>query len=443
MLVDGVLGPAALRWADGVVTSIVPGADDAEDGAGLLRVPDSAVVLPGVVDSHVHVNEPGRTHWEGFATATRAAALGGVTTLVDMPLNSVPPTTTVAGLRAKQQAAAGQLAVDVGFWGGAVPGNLADLRPLWDEGVLGFKCFLSPSGVEEFPPLDPAGFTAALREVSSFDGLVVVHAEDAAVLEAAPTAPSRAYADFLASRPDEAELAAIRQVLDGARETGCRVHVLHLSSARALDLLADARAEGLPVTVETCPHYLCLAAEHIPDGDAAYKCCPPIRDEGNRDALWDALLAGVIDMVVSDHSPADVAAKTSGGGDLMQAWGGIAGLQVAFLAVADEATRRGIGIESVSRWMSTATADLVGLSAKGRLAVGGDADLLVLDPAASTTVDAAALAHRHPISAYDGRRLSGRVTDTVLRGRRIASGRTGPSDEPRTGLQLTRPEESP
>jgi allantoinase len=309
--------------------------------------------------------------------------------------------------------------VDVGFWGGAVPGNVGDLEPLWAAGVFGFKCFLAPSGVDEFPPLDAQEFRGALTEVARLDALMIVHAEDEAVLEAAPHPPSRAYADFVLSRPDAAETAAITQVLDGARETGARVHVLHLSSARALDLIADARAEGLPVTVETCPHYLCFTAEKIPDGAQEFKCCPPIRDDGNREELWQALTAGVIDAVVSDHSPATAEVKHRGDGDLQQAWGGVSGLQVGFSAVAQEATHRGIGLDQVSRWMSRSTADLVGLTGKGRIAVGADADLAVYDAAVELRVEAAHLAHRNPVSAYDGMHLSGRVTETVVRGRLI------------------------
>ncbi len=417
VLVEGTFVPATVTLGAGTITGIGP-----YDAGAALVLPDTSYLLPGVVDTHVHVNEPGRTAWEGFTTATRAAALGGVTTLVDMPLNSVPPTTTVAALARKRAAAAPQAAVDVGFWGGAVPDSLGGLEALWDAGVFGFKCFLSPSGVEEFPALDPAQLSAALREVASFGGLLIVHAEDAAVLEAAPHPPSRAYADFLLSRPDEAELTAIRRLLDGARETGCRVHVLHLSSARALDLLADARAEGLPVTVETCPHYLCLAAGEIPDAAPEFKCCPPIRDEGNRAALWDGLTDGVIDVVVSDHSPTTPAMKGAGGGDLQQAWGGIAGLQVGFVAVADEARRRGHGLERVAGWMATGTADLVGLAAKGRIAVGADADLVAYDTAVPLSVDAGRLAHRNPGSAYDGRRLAGSVTHTLLRGEPVEDG---------------------
>ncbi|CAN5246976.1 allantoinase AllB [soil metagenome] len=414
VLIGDAFAPATVVVADGRIVAVESTEHELE--GDVLEVPDTAVVLPGVVDTHVHVNEPGRTSWEGFATATTAAALGGVTTLVDMPLNSIPPTTTVAGLNAKRAAAESQLAVDVGFWGGAVPGNLGDLEPLHDAGVFGFKCFLAPSGVDEFPPLAPDEFTAALRELARIDAMMIVHAEDAHVLDASPAPSSRAYADFLLSRPDAAETRAISQVLDGARETGARVHVLHLSSARALDLLAEARAEGLPVTVETCPHYLCFESGAIPDASPQYKCCPPIRDAGNRDALWQALLDGLIDVVVTDHSPATAEEKERGDGDLQQAWGGIAGLQVGFTAVAAEAARRGIGIEQVSRWMSRSTADLVGLPAKGRIALGADADLIVFDSATPLRVDVARLAHKNPISAYDGQLYDASVTDTVVGG---------------------------
>ncbi len=417
VLIGGEFVPATVTIRHGRIEAIAPYDPDA-DGL-VLHAADSAYVVPGVVDTHVHVNEPGRTEWEGFVSATEAAALGGATTLIDMPLNSVPPTTTLAGLRAKQEAAADELMVDVGFWGGAVPGNLDDLAPLWDAGVFGFKSFLSPSGVDEFPPLAPDEFLAALREIARFDGLMIVHAEDAAVLADAPAPPSRAYADFLLSRPDEAETAAIRQVLDGARETGCRVHVLHLSSARALDDIAAARDEGLPVTVETCPHYLCFTAEQIPDAASQFKCCPPIRDQGNREELWQALRSGLIDTIVSDHSPATAEEKARGDGDLQQAWGGVSGLQVGFSAVAQEARRRGVGIERVSRWMSRNTADLVGLGRKGRIEVGADADFAVYDSGVEFRIEATRLAHRNPISAYDGLRYGGRVTRSVVRGNAI------------------------
>lgn len=429
---DGFV-PATVVIEDGRIRAIEPPAHPV-DGQ-VLDAPDSAYVLPGVVDSHVHVNEPGRTTWEGFASATLAAALGGATTIVDMPLNSLPPTTTVDHLECKRRAATGRLAVDVGFWGGAVPGNERELEPLWEAGVLGFKCFLSPSGVEEFPPLDPGQLYAALATLARLGAPMLVHAEDPAVLDVAPTVPSRAYADFLHSRPDAAETTAVQRVLDGARDTGARVHVVHLSSARALDLIADAKAEGLPVTVETCPHYLCFEAGTIPDAAPEFKCCPPIRDAGNRDELWRGLGEGVIDLVVSDHSPTTAEEKGRGDGDLQQAWGGISGLQVGFTAVAHEARRRGIGLEQVSRWMSRGPADLVGLTAKGRITAGADADLVVYDPTVPLEVDAARLAHRNPITAYDGLRFDGSVTHAVVRGRAVDPDRPDHA----WGRQLRRP----
>jgi len=417
VLVDGEFVPATILVEHGTIAAIGP-YDEAPEGM-ILRPADSAYVVPGIVDTHVHINEPGRTTWEGFFSATEAAALGGATTLIDMPLNSIPPTTTVDHLDLKRQAAADQLMVDTGFWGGAIPGNVADLEPLWDAGVFGFKCFLADSGVGEFPPLDPEQFLTALREIARFDGLMIVHAEDARVLAEAPSAPTRSYRDFVLSRPDEAETAAIQQVLDGARETGARVHILHLSSARALDVIADAKAEGLPVTVETCPHYLSFSAETIPDAAPQFKCCPPIRDGGNREALWQALREGIIDCIVSDHSPATAEEKNRGDGDLQQAWGGVSGLQVGFSVLAQEARRRAVPLADLSRWMSRNTADLVGLTQKGRIEIGADADFAVYDTNAEFRIEATRLAHRNPISAYDGIRYGGRVTRSVVRGNAI------------------------
>ncbi|MFT4263599.1 MAG: allantoinase AllB [Nocardioides sp.] len=419
VLVDGAFVPATLELHRGTIARIAPYDDPAATEGLVLHAPDSAYVLPGIVDTHVHINEPGRTDWEGFLSATEAAALGGATTLIDMPLNSIPPTTTVEALRVKQQHAAAELMVDVGFWGGAIPGNVADLEPLWDAGVFGFKCFLSPSGVDEFPPLSTPEFHEALREIARFGGRMIVHAEDPSVLDASPAPPSRAYADFLASRPDEAELAAIRTVLDGARETGAQVHILHLASARALDMIKAAKDEGLRLTVETCPHYLTFAAESIPDASAQFKCCPPIRDHGNREELWAALREGIIDMIVSDHSPATAEEKTRGDGDLQQAWGGVSGLQVGFSAMAFEARRRNIPLARVSDWMSRNTADFVGLRQKGRIAEGADADLAIYDSGVEFRIEATRLAHKNPISAYDGLRFGGRVTRSIVRGNAI------------------------
>ncbi|MET0955811.1 MAG: allantoinase AllB, partial [Cryobacterium sp.] len=331
LTVEG-FAPAAVGISHGIVTAIEP--VDAELPARAdVTLPAGQVLQPGVVDTHVHVNEPGRTDWEGFASATLAAAAGGVTTIIDMPLNSIPPTTTVAALDLKRRAAAPQATVNVGFWGGAIPANLGALQPLHDAGVFGFKAFLSPSGVDEFPHLSPVELETAAAEIAGFGGLLVVHAEDPAVLDRSENAGGTAYADFVASRPDEAEDAAIARVIDVGRRTGVRAHILHLSSATVLPRLAAARAEGLPITVETCPHYLSFAAEAIADGATAFKCCPPIRDEGNRELLWQGLENGVIDFIASDHSPATRELKLGHNGDFGLAWGGISGLQLSLPAV--------------------------------------------------------------------------------------------------------------
>ncbi|MEV4477619.1 allantoinase AllB [Nonomuraea sp. NPDC049504] len=370
-------------------------------------------LLPGLVDSHVHVNEPGRTHWEGFDSATRAAAAGGVTTIVDMPLNSLPPTVSTEALEVKLRAAEGQCHVDTAFWGGAVPGNLKDLRPLHERGVRGFKCFLSPSGVDEFPPLGAGELRAALTEVAGFGGLMVVHAEDPALL-GEPDGPG--YRAFLDSRPGAAERSAVERVVRLAAETGCRVHVLHVSSAECLDVLEAARAEGVPVSAETCPHYLTLAAEQVPEGETAYKCCPPIRSGHNRDLLWDGLARGVLSCVVSDHSPSTADLKVP---DFAAAWGGIASLQLGLAAVWTEAARRGHTLSDVTRWMSAAPAELAALPGKGAIAAGHDADLVAFDPEADTLIDAARLHHKNPVTPYHGRTLKGAVLTTWLRGRPV------------------------
>jgi allantoinase len=393
---------------------------DAELGdAPEVRLTGDEVLLPGLVDTHVHVNEPGRTEWEGFLTATRAAAAGGVTTIVDMPLNSIPSTTTVEALEAKRAVARDQVHVDVGFWGGAVPGNDKDLAALHDEGVYGFKCFLVDSGVEEFPPLSAEEFTDAMTTTGSLGALMIVHAEDAEALAHAPHAGGRAYSSFLASRPPQVEEAAVARVAQEALRTGGRTHVLHVSSADVLPVIADAKARGADLSAETCPHYLSLAAEDVPDGATEFKCCPPIRGTENRDRLWQGLADGVVDFVVSDHSPCTPDLKAQGGGDFDVAWGGIASVQVALPAVWTAARQRGVRLAEVARLMATAPADRVGLPHKGRIAVGADADLCVLAPDDSFVVDPAVLRHRNPVSAYAGARLHGVVRRTYLRGTEV------------------------
>lgn len=398
--------PAAVGVRDGRIAVI----DDYHALAGTDL--GETALLPGLVDPHVHVNEPGRTDWEGFATATRSAAAGGVTSIVDMPLNSLPPTVSAPALDVKRRAARGQCSVDVGFWGGAVPGNAADLAALHAEGVFGAKCFLVDSGVPEFPPLDPAGLDAALRAVPGM--LFVVHAEDPDRVGPAPR--SRRYADFLDSRPAAAEDSAVATALDAAARTGARVHILHLSSARAVPLLRAARAGGVAVTAETCPHYLSIVDGEVPDGGTQYKCCPPIRDAANREALWAALGAGDIDLVASDHSPCPPALKSPDTGDFGTAWGGIASLQLALPVVWTQARQRGFGLVDVVGWMARRPAELLGMRRKGRIAVGADADLVAFAPERTFVVDPDRLHHRHPVTPYAGRRLTGVVESTWLRG---------------------------
>ncbi|MFC4119471.1 allantoinase AllB [Nonomuraea zeae] len=370
-------------------------------------------LLPGLVDTHVHVNEPGRTHWEGFDSATRAAAAGGVTTIIDMPLNSLPPTVDVAAFEVKLRAARGQCHVDVGFWGGAVPGNAKDLAPLRERGVYGFKCFLSPSGVEEFPPLTPGEVRQAMAEIAAFGGVLVVHAEDPALL-AEPSGPT--YREFLDSRPGASERSAVEQVVRLAAETGVRAHILHVSSAECLDVLEAAQADGVRVTAETCPHYLTLAAERVPEGATAYKCCPPIRSEANRDLLWDGLARGVLSCVVSDHSPSTAELKVP---DFAAAWGGIASLQLGLPAIWTEAARRGYGLADVVRWMSANPAAMAEISGKGAIKVGNDADLVAFDPHADNLIDASLLHHKNAVTPYHGSTLKGAVLTTWLRGRPV------------------------
>jgi len=414
---DGEMG-RVVGVKDGRVAVVAPLGTELHGGV-VVELADDEVLLPGLVDSHVHVNEPGRTEWEGFASVTRAAAAGGVTTLVDMPLNSIPPTVDVAGLDVKRKAAAGQCLVDVGFWGGAVPGNVSDLRALHDAGVLGFKCFLLHSGVDEFPPLDAAELELAMAEIASFDGLLIVHAEDAHAVENAPEPQGQSYADFLSSRPRDAENLAIAQVIELSRRTGCRVHILHLSSSDALPIIASARDSGVELTVETCPHYLTFSAEEIPAGATQFKCCPPIREAANRDLLWEALRDGTIDMVVTDHSPSTVDLKQLDTGDFGLAWGGISSLQVGLPAVWTQARRRGFSLVDVARWMSTAPAEQTRLRHKGRIEEGCDADFCVFAPDDTFLVDPATLHHKNALTPYAGQRLAGVVRSTWLRGKRI------------------------
>ena len=408
--------PAAIHIRDGVIAT-VSAFDDIPNGCRLHEAGDS-VVMPGLVDAHAHINEPGRTEWEGFLTATQAAAAGGVTTLVEMPLNSIPATTTAVAYGEKIAAAAGKLWVDVGFWGGVVPGNVPELRPLWDAGVFGFKCFLVPSGVDEFAHVMESDLRAALPELAAIGAPLLAHAELPGPIEAAQS-PNK-YATWLASRPREAENQAIALLLRLGREFNAHIHIVHLSSSDAIAHLQHAKSQGARVTVETCPHYLTFTSEEIADGATEFKCAPPIRERENREKLWAALRDGTIDVIASDHSPCLPAMKLREQGDFLRAWGGIASLQLGLSAVWTEARSRGYALTHIAKWMCGGPARLAGLAnKKGAIAAGCDADLAIFDPNAKFRVNPAKLLHRHKLTPYAGRDFMGVVETTFLRGQKI------------------------
>jgi len=409
------VSPAALHCQDERIDRIadydaaVPSDADLHDVGAL-------VVMPGIVDSHVHLNDPGRADWEGFETGTHAAAAGGVTTLIDMPLNSIPATTTVSALESKRAAARGQTFVDVGFWGGVVPGNDKNISDLWDEGVCGFKCFLVPSGVDEFPEVDADDLRKILPTLAECGVPLLAHAEVPSGLVPIPDDANPAdYFTWLRSRPPAAEIEAIRLLIHLCREYGAKLHIVHLSAAEALPLIHAAKKEGLPITVETCPHYLTFCAEEIPAGATNYKCAPPIRGRDNRDALWRALIEGAIDLVATDHSPSPPSMKPAG--DFVGAWGGIPSLELSLPALWTEASSRHVPLPRLTQWLCAGPAALAGLSRrKGVLAKGFDADIVIWDPEDEFVVEAERLHHRHKPTPYAGRRLRGRVRETYVRG---------------------------
>ena len=430
--------PAAIHVRAGKIAA-VRAYDDVPAGAAVEDLGELAV-LPGIVDTHVHINEPGRTEWEGFETATRAAAAGGVTTLIEMPLNSIPATTSAAAYREKCAAARGKLHVDTGFWGGVVPENAkneAELRALYEAGAFGFKCFLVPSGVEEFPCVTERDLSAALPTLAKLGATLLVHAELPGPIEAGLASIAgknpRSYATWLKSRPRDAENSAIALMIRLAKEFRARVHIVHLSSADALAPLSAAKSEGLPISVETCPHYLYWSTKDIGDGATQFKCAPPIREEENRERLWGALRAGLIDLVASDHSPCLPTMKCGETGDFLRAWGGISSLQLSLPLMWTLASARGSSLADVARWMCAGPARLAGLAGrKGAIAAGCDADFVVFDPETKWRVNAEKLFHRHKVTPYAGSELHGAVRATWLRGKKIYDGETfpaGPSGE--------------
>lgn len=429
VVLPGEVAPASVHIRSGRIAAVAA-FDEIPTDCEIVEAGRDSIVMPGLVDAHVHVNEPGRTEWEGFATATRAAAAGGVTTIVDMPLNSIPATTTLVNLKEKLAATHGKLQVDVGFWGGVVPGNTDELSKLWDAGVVGFKCFLVDSGVKEFPNVSESDLHHAMPELARLGATLIVHAELPGPIEnaccgseAASDSDNRAYETFLNSRPREAENQAVRLMIRLSRETGCRIHIVHHSSADALGMLRAAKASGANITVETCPHYLHFAAEDIADGATEFKCCPPIRERENREQLWQALGDGTIDMVVSDHSPCPPEMKLPEQGDFMKAWGGISSLQLRLPIMWTEARARGFEPNQLTQWLCAAPARQVGLAQrKGAIEVGCDADLLIWDPNREFRVEREIIHHRHKLTPYAGEVLHGVVEKTFLRGQMVYDG---------------------
>lgn len=380
------------------------------------------VVMPGLVDSHVHVNEPGRTEWEGFETATHAAAAGGITTLADMPLNCIPVTTTLKAFQIKLEECRSKLQMDCAFWGGVVPGNLQELEPMMDAGISGFKAFLIHSGIDDFPQASEADLRASMPLIAKRKLPLLVHAELDGSEESAsdPTKNVSNYWEYLASRPKKWEMDAIALMIQLCRETSCPVHIVHLSCADALPMIQSARLEGLPFTVETCSHYLTLAAENVAEGDTRFKCAPPIREQENANRLWKGLEEGVIDFIVSDHSPCTPALKLMEKGDFQGAWGGISSLQFGLSVIWTEAKRRGYSLLQLAQWMCEKPATLLHLAhKKGKIAQGYDADLIVWNPEATIQIQPETTYHRHKVTPYEGQQLFGKIEQTLLRGQRI------------------------
>ncbi|HEX9688895.1 MAG TPA: allantoinase AllB [Thermoanaerobaculia bacterium] len=411
--------PASVLVRGGFIVDVRLDSGDAADGAGILDFGDR-VVMPGLVDTHVHINEPGRTDWEGFETATRAAASGGVTTVFDMPLNSVPPTTSVAALSEKAALASGRCFVDVGFWGGLVPGNATELAAMAELGVPGFKCFLVPPGVPEFGHVSESYLARVLPRLARIGTVLLVHAEHPRWIADHPSGDRREYRTYLATRPPGAEDEAVALLARLCRKTRTRIHVVHLSSAGAIPEIERAHGDGLPLTAETCPHYLFFAAEEVPDGATEFKCAPPIRDRENRERLWEALERGAVEMIVSDHSPSPPELKSRETGDFLSAWGGISSLQLRLPAAWTAARERGHSFGRLAEWLCAAPARLGGVGGrKGVIAAGYDADLVVWDPDGSFEVRAEEIHHRHKLSPYLGRTLLGVVEATFLAGEKI------------------------
>lgn len=417
LMPDGRLAPATVTARDGIITSLSEGAPSDPNTVDL----GDDALLPALTDTHVHLNEPGRTEWEGFYTGSRAAAAGGVTLLVDMPLNSIPVTTTADALEQKIAAARGQLQIDCAFWGGVIPGNELELAPMARRGVYGFKAFLCPSGIDEFPAASERDLLRAMPVLRDSGVPLLVHAELEAELAQIPAGEPSEYRRYLHSRPKEWEDRAVALVIDLVARTGCRAHIVHLSSSGSLPLLRAAKAHKLPITAETCPHYLGLCAEEVPRGATEFKCAPPVRERDNQDALWAALRDGTLDFVVTDHSPCIPSLKKQQTGDFLEAWGGIASLQLGARSVWTAARRRGIDLATMWSWMSHAPAGWLGLPERGQISRGAVADLVRFRLTEEIPLDPRELLHKHPTTPWAGRGMSGQIVTTWMRGEPVWS----------------------
>ena len=419
VFIDGKLLPASLLIEGDKISKIKPGFFEFKE-VDLLHC-GSDVIFPGLIDSHVHINEPGRTDWEGFDTVTKSAAAGGITTLVDMPLNSSPVTTNIDALNKKLSAAEGKIHVNVGFWGGIIPGNNSDLTALIEGGVLGVKAFTTHSGIDEFPNVTAYDLLEGMPIIAKYGLPLLVHAEldsphaNQSLLKENPFS----YQAWLASRPKAWENNAIKMMIDLCRETGCRTHIVHLSSDEGIPLLNEAIQEGLPMSVECCPQYLFFCAEDIPDGDTRFKCAPPIREAVNNEQLWNAIKSGLISMIVTDHSPAPPNIKEIETGNIAKAWGGISCLELSLPIVWTKARDKGFAIEDMAKLMSANIADFCNLSSKGEIKEGACADLMVWAPEDSFTVDQKEMHFRHKITPYDGQKLYGKIKRTIVNGQLV------------------------
>lgn len=402
---------ATLIIEAGTISMVIDGKADSKE-VGVLDVGDS-ILMPGVIDPHVHINEPGREDWEGFDSATRAAAAGGITTLIEMPLNADPVTTTVEALEAKINAAQGKLHVNCGFWGGIVPENVGNLEPLLQSGVFGIKAFLVDSGLNDFKNVDESDLKRGMQTIAKYDMPLLVHAEIETPFEHDDIVD---YNTYLKSRPKKWEGDAIKLMIDLCRRYKCRTHIVHLSSQNALSKIRSAKNGGLPFTVETCPHYLVFNAESIPANNTLYKCAPPIREESNSEQLWQAIIRDEIDFITSDHSPAPPELKHLDDHNFKKAWGGIAGLQFLLPAFWTGASAHNIDLTTVCKLLCEAPAEFVGLSKKGKIAPGFDADLVVWDPESNVDTSPEAIHHKHKATPYSDLLMKGNVLRTYVGG---------------------------